>query len=333
MADERIERKKVAPSDLSPNKAPLSTYLQYPTSTDAQEGWVVLADNGDGRTERTANLSVLKQIKNFLNSSPAPAPQDSMEPMRVDYPFYDADSESSSPMPASEEEIDYVSASPLDVDAENHTKPDAVKTEEIEPEKLESIAIEGVPFDSEQPSTIEMEEEAQDSEETSATETVEVYAEERALDEPQETPQNSDPTSTCVIDANEFVDFESIPPTPPVVEIVAKNYGAEKTKRRQSGEKSLRDAFLPEPRQEERRPAFDSSVSKKMPIFKKFVDLMGARNLINREPSEEPLPSPPLLEENGVSVELVLPPTPLETDSPDLFVDALILGCSDVQTS
>ncbi|MGN0930425.1 MAG: hypothetical protein ACI4NP_01765 [Thermoguttaceae bacterium] len=330
MADERVEQNKVAPSDLSPNKAPLSTYLQYPTSTDAQEGWVVLAENGDGRPERTANLSVLKQIKNFLNSSPAPAPQESMESTRVDYPFYDADSESSSPMKASPLNVP---ASPLNVDAENHTEPYAVKTEEIEPEKVEPVAIAAVPFDSKESSPIEMEEEAQDSEETSATETVEVYAEERASDEPQETPLKSEPTSTCVIDANEFVDFESIPATPPVVEIVAKNYGAEKTNRRQSGEKRLRDALLPEPRQEERRPAFDSSVSKKMPIFKKFVDLMGARNLINREPSEEPLPPPSLLEENGVSVELVLPPTPLETDSPDLFVDALILGSSDVQTS
>ncbi|MGN0910932.1 MAG: hypothetical protein ACI4NV_05870 [Thermoguttaceae bacterium] len=333
MADERIERKKVAPSDLSPNKAPLSTYLQYPTSTDAQEGWVVLADNGDGRTERTANLSVLKQIKNFLNSSPAPAPQESMEPTRIDYPFYDADSESSSPMTASEEEIDDVSASPLDVDAENHTESDAVKTEEIEPEKVEPVAIEAIPFESKKSFPIEMEENAQDPEETSATETVNVYAEERASDEPQEMPLKPETTSTCVIDANEFVDFESIPATPPVVEIVAKNCNTEKTNRRQSGEKSLRDALLPEPRHEERRPAFDSSVSKKMPIFKKFVDLMGARNLINREPSEEPLPAPSLLEENGVSVELVLPPTPLETDSPDLFVDALILGSSDVQTS
>ena len=82
MADERITQKKVEPSDLPPNRAPLSTYLQYPTSTDTEEGWVVLAENGDGRQERTANLSVLKQIKNFLNSSSIPTPQEPAEPGR-----------------------------------------------------------------------------------------------------------------------------------------------------------------------------------------------------------------------------------------------------------
>lgn len=331
MADERITQKKVEPSDLPPNRAPLSTYLQYPTSTDTEEGWVVLAENGDGRQERTANLSVLKQIKNFLNSSSIPTPQEPAEPTRIDYPFYDADSESFSPPETQKEEIDDAK-SHLSNDAETHTEPDAVFTEGINLKEVAPVVLEALPFDSEKSSPIDVKDKVQNSEGTASTETLELNAEERALDKTQETSLESEPTSSCVLDANEFVNFESIPPTPPVVEIVGKDSISEKTDRRQSEERIPQEAVLTEPLQDQRRSAFDSSVSEKMPIFKKYVDLLGSRNLTNREPYEESLPAPSWTEDNGVSVELVLPPSPFETESPNLFETSLILGCNDVQT-
>ncbi len=340
MADERVKQDKTAPSDLPPNKAPLSTYLQYPTPAETEEGWVVLADDGDGRHERTANLSVLKQIKNFLNSSPAQTSspsssrQDTMESTRIDYPFYDAESDLSAPIEAEEKAIDVVPSPPLADDSDNDAESDKVEPDEVESEERETPSLEAIPFGIDATSPIDSNEAAQNSKEDLTLDFDDVYVEESALDEPQEMAQKpAEQTSPCVINANEFVNFDSIPPTPPVVEIVAKEYRAPNNTRRQSNEDRLHDDLPSTPQQEPRRPAFDSPVSEKMPIFKKFVDLMGSRNLRNRDGDDESLPSPSSSEDRGVSVELALPPNPLETEAPDLFQTSLILGCYDVQTS
>ncbi|MBR0226006.1 MAG: hypothetical protein IJL92_08125 [Thermoguttaceae bacterium] len=100
-------------SDSSDKRAPLSSYLPYDSQEDALDGWtIVSSENGVDLPARTPDLSVLKQIKNFLNnkSDESEASFDSSnfesQNFRVDYPFYDSEPESRRTSTGSEEEHD-----------------------------------------------------------------------------------------------------------------------------------------------------------------------------------------------------------------------------------
>ena len=100
-------------SESSDKRAPLSSYLPYDSQEDAHDGWtIVSSENGVDLPARTPDLSVLKQIKNFLNnkSDESEASFDSSnfesQNFRVDYPFYDSEPESRRTSTGSEEEHD-----------------------------------------------------------------------------------------------------------------------------------------------------------------------------------------------------------------------------------
>ena len=77
-------------------RAPLSSYLRDGTQACSQDGWTIFSSDGESKPTRAPNLSVLKQIKNFLNakSGDAKVPFDSnSQKFRVDYPYYAPDTE------------------------------------------------------------------------------------------------------------------------------------------------------------------------------------------------------------------------------------------------
>ena len=81
-------------------RAPLSSYLRDDSLADSQESWTIISSDDESAPKRTPNLSVLKQIKNFLNakSGESDVPFDSSsQRFRVDYPYYAPDSEKESP--------------------------------------------------------------------------------------------------------------------------------------------------------------------------------------------------------------------------------------------
>lgn len=112
-------------------RAPLSSYLRDETLTDSQEGWTVVSSDDESDPVRTPNLSVLKQIKNFLNakSGEPDVPFDSSaRRFRVDYPYYAPDAEKESPSP----NLDESPSAPSFVPAKSLDKAVDSSTVEIE---------------------------------------------------------------------------------------------------------------------------------------------------------------------------------------------------------
>ena len=92
----RSENKANCLAENADARAPLSSYLQGDNQTAPREGWTIFSSDDDSEPTRAPNLSVLKQIKNFLNakSEDTIVRYDSnTQKFRVDYPYYDSDSD------------------------------------------------------------------------------------------------------------------------------------------------------------------------------------------------------------------------------------------------
>ena len=92
----RSENKANCLAENADARAPLSSYLQGDNQTAPREGWTIFSSDDDSEPTRAPNLSVLKQIKNFLNAKSEDTIvrfDSNTQKFRVDYPYYDSDSD------------------------------------------------------------------------------------------------------------------------------------------------------------------------------------------------------------------------------------------------
>ena len=97
---ERFENNANGTAENADAKAPLSSYLRRDDHSAPSEGWTIFSSDDQTEQSRTPNLSVLKQIKNFLNAKTDESNvsfDSNVQNFRVDYPYYASESEQTSP--------------------------------------------------------------------------------------------------------------------------------------------------------------------------------------------------------------------------------------------